>query len=440
MLHLREGRVNRIVEERAGVQIVEVEMLDGLLESSEAGTEKQGEAGKIGFPHMHTEKITSNKITAKAVYYTKASSQTINRPTESPRTPCQIGDIVILNTTAVDLRLGTGGYHFILAKKQDFTDSDEYPTDWGHIIKMRYTPWQLAVDAVEEQGSPYHELFCDETLTLERTPVLIGELHSLLPMLALSLHHLAGKLRIAYVMPDGAALPIAWSRHVHQLKEAGLIDCTVTVGHAWGGDYEAVNLHTGLLAAKHLAQADIILCILGPGVVGTGTPLGFSGMQLAEMIHAVSLLEGIPVVVPRISFAEARERHRGISHHTRTVLKKFALTQAVVPIPLLGKQSSDQEIRCDLQSGLGKEDDHDCMPDDLQQDPRNQLIQQQAAQAGLSDRHHVHYVTAPTVEELAIIQQTYPEPITTMGRDLWRDPSPFQTAYAAAKMALSLLS
>lgn len=95
-------------------------------------------------------------------------------------------------------------------------------------------------------------------------------------------------------MPDAASLPIAFSQHVRQLSRAGHLTATVTTGHAWGGNREAVTIHSGLLAARHVEKADVILCMLGPGVAGTGTVYGFSGVQLAEVIHAVSALGGTP--------------------------------------------------------------------------------------------------------------------------------------------------
>jgi hypothetical protein len=314
------------------------------------------------------------------------------------------GDEVLVNTTAVRLGLGTGGCHFVLAKHSAQGESDLYPTQWGHMMKLRYSPCQLAVDAAEEQGSPYHQLFQEETLSLEQTPVLIGELHSLLPAAAAAVKDRSPQSRLAYVMPDGASLPIALSRQVHHLKELGVLSATVTTGHAWGGDIETVTLHNGLLAAKHVARADIILCFLGPGVAGTGTPYGFSGMQLAEVVHAVSILGGVPIFVPRLSFTDPRERHRGISHHSRTVLNRFALRPVLLTIPRFG-------------------------------DERDLLLASQEAEDRYREKHVVVEQRAPGTDCLEKWEATYGLSLTTMGRHWREDPSPFQTAALAGQMA-----
>lgn len=317
---------------------------------------------------------------------------------------CGVGDQVLVNTTAVTLGLGTGGYHIVVSKSNENTCVDYSPSRWGHIMKQRYTPMQMAVDAVEEQNSPYHSYFLDEDAQLNDTPVIIGELHSMLPMVALSLHQREPDCKLVYLMPDGASLPLAFSRHVHYLKQMGILTSTVTVGHAWGGDLEAVTIYTGLLAAKQIAQADVILCMLGPGVVGTGTPYGFSGVQLADIIHAVSILKGVPICFPRIQFADSRPSHVGISHHTRTVLHKLALTSVWVPYPVFG----------------------DC---------RDELLLTQLEQPDARTSHYQIPLPAPAIEELEAIQQKYPEPIRTMGRDLYQDASLFQTGYVVAQAA-----
>jgi hypothetical protein len=315
-----------------------------------------------------------------------------------------VGDAVVVNTTAVRLGLGTGGYHFVIARCGEQGEQDLYPTDWGHVMKLRYSPCQLAVDAVEEQGSPYHELFQEESLSLEHTPVLIGELHSLLPAAAAAVKEESPRSRLAYVMPDGASLPIALSRQVHHLREQGVLSATVTTGHAWGGEIEAVTLHNGLLAAKHVAQADVILCFLGPGVAGTGTPFGFTGIQLAEVVHAVSLLGGVPIFVPRVSFADPRERHYGISHHSRTVLKRFTLRPVLLAVPRF-------------------------------HDERDHLLASQAEEDGYREKHVVVKRTVPETGYLEHLEAKYGLSLTTMGRQWRDDPSPFQTAAFAGQVA-----
>ncbi len=139
-------------------------------------------------------------------------------------------------------------------------------------------------------------------------------------------------------MTDEGALPAAFSNSLYELKNLGLIDCIVTCGQAFGGDYEAVNIFSALITAKEIVRADAAMVGMGPGNVGTGTKWGFSGTQLGEIINAVNILEGKPVFCPRISFSDPRERHQGISHHSLTVLSKTALTPAITVFPHLSPE------------------------------------------------------------------------------------------------------
>lgn len=242
------------------------------------------------------------------------------------------GDHVSLNTTAVDLNLGTGGYHFVMA---NLNVPRHDAMGKGHIMKMRYSPCQVKCLSVEEQDSPYHENIKNFE-SLDGMPVVVATLHSMLPAIVAALRQQCGeRISIAYIMTDGAALPLALSHMVSDLKQKGWIDHTITVGHAFGGDLEAVNCYTGLIAAKEVFHADVAVVAMGPGIVGTGTTFGFTGIEQGENINAVSILGGIPIAVIRMSFADARKRHRGISHHSLTVLERIVLREAIVPIPFL---------------------------------------------------------------------------------------------------------
>lgn len=248
------------------------------------------------------------------------------------------GDEVLLNTTAVSLNLGSGGYHFVIAK---LNSPDRSMRVGGHIMKLRYTPLQIKVLSVEEEDSPYHEQMANAD-SLDKIPVLVGTLHSMLAPLCLQLQ--SAKLRIAYIMTDGAALPISFSRTVEGLKKKNMLVGTVTVGNAFGGDLEAVNVYSGLLAARKVLKADIIIVGMGPGIVGTGTRWGFSGIEQGEILNAVEALDGIPVAVPRVSFTDLRTRHYGLSHHTLTVLSRVCRIRAFVPLAML----EEEKINCIL--------------------------------------------------------------------------------------------
>ncbi|MCC5909921.1 MAG: DUF3866 family protein [Clostridiaceae bacterium] len=233
-------------------------------------------------------------------------------------------DEVIINTTAIELGLGTGGYHFVIYNlDNDCNNSDAH----GHIMKLRYTPFQIKVLAAEEQESPYHHIF-HEFESLHQMPVIVGELHSMVTPIVATLKYIDSDIKIAYIMTDGAALPIDFSNSIYMLKSNKLIDATITIGHAFGGDFEAVNIYNGLITAKEIAKCDVAIVTMGPGIVGTGTPYGFTGIEQGYILDAANDLGGSAIGVARISFADRRERHKGISHHSLTVFDKITKTRS----------------------------------------------------------------------------------------------------------------
>jgi hypothetical protein len=254
-----------------------------------------------------------------------------------------------------------------------------------------------------------------EAESLHGTPVVICELHSMIPAVAMSLRHemeagreagaeqsaITPPLRVVYVMTDGGALPMHFSKTIASLKEHGLLSATVTVGHAYGGDLEAVNLYSGLLAAKNVLEADVILCGMGPGIVGTGTRYGHTGIEVGQAVNAVHALEGEAVVVPRLSFADPRVRHQGLSHHTITALGRVALAAATVPLPNL-------------------------------EDDQAATIWRQITEAGL---HHKHRLVGLSGSSILDAAPRFPVPLRTMGRSLSEDPAFFLAAGAAGEWA-----
>jgi hypothetical protein len=252
--------------------------------------------------------------------------------------PLEVGDNVVLNTTSLELGLGTGGIAFILWNLDGPGSIDPGP---GHIVKMRYTPWQTEVLAAEAPESEHHDVMAGAT-SLEGTPVIACGLHSQLPAAAAGVKAARPDARVGYLMTDGGALPIAWSRTVEALREAGLVDVTCTSGHAFGGDIEAVNVFSGLLALRHAARADVIIVALGPGVVGTGTALGFSAIEQGQVLDAATALGGRSVAALRISFEDLRERHVGISHHSMTALEVAARERCTIAVPELPPDRMDQ--------------------------------------------------------------------------------------------------
>ena len=310
----------------------------------------------------------------------------------------QRGDRVLLNTSALDLGLGTGGYALVVAIP-DRLPAD--PAGPGHLIKARYTPLQACVLGADEQGSPYHEVL-READDLAGLPVVVADLHSALPAILagyLAARAAGGPPRIAYVMPDGGALPAWFSRSTAALTATGWLAGTVTVGQAFGGDLETVTLHTGLLAARHVLGAELAVVAQGPGNLGTGTRWGFSGVAAGEAINAAAVLGGRPIGSLRISEADGRDRHRGISHHSLTSYGRVALARADIVMP-------------DLPGEFGAE-----------------VL---AAAQPLAARHNLVRVS---VAGLTDILRDCPVPLASMGRGLDQDPAYFLAAAAAGRYA-----
>ena len=270
------------------------------------------------------------------------------------------GERVRLEVSALDRALGTGG-HAMVSARLDVLPAD--PPREGHLVKARYMPDQVMVTGVDEQGTTHHGLLSQPIgdLDLEGMPVVVADLHSSLPAVLAGLRSPDGarQPRVVYVMTDGGALPLAYSRLVAALSEAGWLAGTVTAGQAWGGDIEAVSIHNALLAARHVLHADAAIVIQGPGNLGTETPWGFSGVACGDAVNAIATLGGRPVACLRVSQADARPRHLGISHHSMTAYGRVALAGADVVVPLLegvlGAQvRREAEILCEPRPGAAQ--------------------------------------------------------------------------------------
>lgn len=224
--------------------------------------------------------------------------------------PVTTGDDVVVNTTAIDRGLGTGGWHVI---HWNLSRSPFREEGHGHLMKLRYTSVQVDTGAGEEDDP-------DLTSDLGGAPVVVAGLHSQVPIVVATLARDAPGARIVYVMTDGGALPIAMSDVVAQLRDRALVGGTITAGHAFGGDLEALNVPSALALARHRLGADVIVVGMGPGVAGTASRLGFTGLEVAPALDAADWLGGRPIACLRCSDADGRVRHRGVSHHSRTVL------------------------------------------------------------------------------------------------------------------------
>ncbi|MEX2457449.1 MAG: DUF3866 family protein [Actinomycetota bacterium] len=351
MIRVRTGVVREVVAERPGLQELRVEV-DG------------GEAAAVAYPGL------TGAVAA--------------------------GDSVVLNTTAVDLGLGTGGHHFVIAR---VPQPDLDPAPAGHVMKLRYTPAQVKVASVEEQSSPDHGAL-STARSLDGLPVVWAPLHSMLGAVAAGARA-AGAGRIVHVMTDGAALPAAYSRQLHVLREAALVDSVVTAGHAFGGDLEAVNVFSALLAARTVSGADVVIVGDGPGKVGTGTPFGASEVAGGMTLNAAHALGGRPVATLRINLADPAYRHYGLSPHSITVLGTVALASVHVAVPV------------------------------LEEDPRER-VWSALRDAGLHERHQLVEVNGRPALDLMAERGVGGE---TMGRPLADDPAFFLAAGAAGVLA-----
>ncbi len=236
--------------------------------------------------------------------------------------PVAPGDRVVLNTTAVELGLGTGGWHVVHWNLAREAWSQAGP---GHIMKVRYTSLQHDTGAAEEDHP-------DLPSTVPGLPVVACSLHSQVAVVAAVVRHLAPSARIAYVMTDGAALPLALSDLVHGLRERGVLDTTITAGHAFGGELEAVAVPSALALARHVAGADMAIVGMGPGVVGTASALGTTAVEVAAIIDAADQMGARVALCSRASSADARPRHQGVSHHVHTILG-LAAARPELPVP-----------------------------------------------------------------------------------------------------------
>lgn len=306
----------------------------------------------------------------------------------------KVGDNVLLNTTAVELSLGTGGYHYVISNLDNMEADLE---GQGHIMKLRYTPMQVRVDSVEDHESKYHDVF-EEFETLDGMPVVVGTLHSMLTPFAATYKRLNPNKKLVYIMTDGAALPIYFSMNAATLKDKGLIDSTITFGNAFGGDYECINIYTALITAKEIANADAVFISMGPGIAGTGTKYGFTGIEQGPILDAISKLGGRPIAIPRISFADMRDRHRGISHHSITIFDEIVNVGVEIPITIYSEE-------------------------------KDSVIKNQIKENNLDKKHKIEYIENNRTKDDI---DSYGLKVKSMGRNYEQDSEFFDSASSAA--------
>jgi hypothetical protein len=332
-------------------------------------------------PGAHEVEVDVEGETASAIAYPDLTG------------PIAVGDSVVLNTTAVALDLGTGGVHFVVAVE----GSEPGGLPAGRAMKVRYTPMQTAVEVVEDA----HRDALEGSAGLGRIPVVCAPLHSMVGPVAAGAKRAGRGARVVYVMTDGAALAGPFSRLVTELRLGGLLDGWITCGQAFGGDLEAVTVWSGMLAASAVLGADAIVVADGPGNLGTDTTWGVSALSSGNALNAARALDGRPIPSLRLSFADDRDRHRGLSHHSRTILRDVCLVETNVPVPVLP-------------------------------DPQRAVVWDALRAAGLHERHQLVEVDGrPALDELAARGIE----VRSMGRTPEDDPAFFLAAGAAGVLA-----
>ncbi|HEY2181744.1 MAG TPA: DUF3866 family protein [Solirubrobacteraceae bacterium] len=249
----------------------------------------------------------------------------------------QAGDELIVNVEANDLGLGSGGFDIVHV---NLTRGLAAPGDCAaNVMKLNYTSLQHTVRPVEDEQLQ---------LPLGRAVAVLA-LHGQLAPVAWAFSRAAPGSRVGFVQTAGGALPGGHSRTVRMLRERGLLAGHVTTGACFGGEGEAITTAGGLHHGVRALGWDAAICGPGPGIVGSSSPLGHGGMAALDSAHAALALEAPTLLVARMSHGDERERHRGISHHTLTVLD-LLLEPVTVALPA-GMRSP---VGVDLRARLGE--------------------------------------------------------------------------------------
>ena len=257
----------------------------------------------------------------------------------------QEGDDVVVNEQARALALGSGGFDVLHANLT--RGLGLRPDAAAHVMKLPYTPVQTAVRHAEEDGPL--------AASLDGLPVVLCTLHSQVAPVCAAL---AGR-RVAYVQVPGGALPVSLSDTVRALKARGLVEVAIAAGACVDGDVACVTVASALAWAK-ARGVDAAVVSIGPGIVGTGTRLGHGALAAAEAANATAALGGRVVLAVRVSEADARARHLGVSHHVDAVLS-LCLAPVRVSWPAPDVDTSGWRGACDglplSHMGRGPDDD-----------------------------------------------------------------------------------
>ncbi len=236
----------------------------------------------------------------------------------------EVGDEVIVNTAAIDLGLGSGGFDVVHVNLTRGLAGGETP-EGVHVMKLNYSSLQHAVDPIEATAD-------SPARPARPMPVLVLPMHGHLAPAAWAAQEAQGGLRVGFIQSGGGGLPGSLSGDVRELRARGLLCEHVTVSPSFGGEVEAISLTGALHAAATERGWDAAIVGPGPGILGSATRYGHGGMAALEGAHAALGL-GLPTIVsPRMSASDPRPRHLGLSHHTRSVLE-LLLGGIELPLP-----------------------------------------------------------------------------------------------------------
>ena len=233
--------------------------------------------------------------------------------------PVETGDEVVVNVEAQDLGLGSGGFDIVYANLTRGLSGAG--VEGAHVMKLNYTPLQHAVVPIEEG---LEELPRDLGL-----PVAVLALHGQLAPAAFAA---SSDARVGFLQTAGGALPGQLSDVVEMLMELNLLAGHVTVAPCFGGTHEAVTLEGALHAAVERLEWDGAFVGPGPGILGSASALGHGGLTALHSAQSAQALGCDVALAPRLSSGDPRERHHGLSHHTRTVLELLARPVSI-PLP-----------------------------------------------------------------------------------------------------------
>jgi Protein of unknown function (DUF3866) len=320
------------------------------------------------------------------------------------------GDEVIVNTQALDLGLGSGGYDLVHVNLTHGLSGDGVPG--AAVMKLCYTSVQHAVRPVEEQRL---------SLPLSR-PTAVLALHGQLAPVAHAFAKVVPGARLGYVQTEGGALPGGHSRTVRALRERGLLAGHLTAGAAFGGEGEAITIAGALHHGLSTLGWDAAVCGPGPGIAGSGSPLGHGGMSALDSAHTALALGCPALLVARMSSGDPRKRHRGISHHTLTVLD-LLLEPVTVALPAGIRSPAGADLRARLGAAFGGAQ------------PRRLGLEIEVERPARITRHDWRRaaVDLPSYAASGL-------PAVTMGRGLLEDPLFFGAALAAGAVLAELMA